>query len=141
MKTARSSGSEEARCIELRSKNKIIIVAAGVTFFESLAAQKELVKDGIEAIVVDCYSIKPVDEATLKELAKESKNFMTVEDHYPEGGLGDAVLNVFAGDNKVKIHKLAVYKKPRSGKPAELMAYEEIDAAAIIALVRKVNYE
>ena len=126
---------------ELRIKNKIIIVAAGVTFFEALAAQKELVKDGIEAIVVDCYSIKPVDEATLKELAKESKNFMTVEDHYPEGGLGDAVLNVFAGVNKVKIHKLAVYKKPRSGKPAELMAYEEIDAAAIIALVRKVNYE
>ncbi len=123
----------------MAEKSKLVIIAAGITLFEAFKAQEELSKEGIEAIVVDCYSIKPIDEKTLKELAKETSNFITVEDHWSEGGLGDAVLNVFADDSRVKIHKLAVYKKPRSGKASELMAYEEIDAEAIVKKAKELN--
>ena len=120
-------------------KRKVIIIAAGITLFEALKTQEELVKEGIEAIVVDCYSVKPIDEITLTTLARATLakgegtvRIITVEDHYFEGGLGDAVLNVFADNPRVKIKKLAVTKMPRSGKAAELMAYEEIDMTAIL---------
>lgn len=130
--------------------NKILIIAAGITLFEALKAQKELVKEEIETIVVDCYSIKPIDRETLKKLVLPSfargplaktvgiSNVITVEDHYFEGGLGDAVLNVFASNEKVKVYKMAVTKKPRSGKAEELLDFEGISAKAIIAKVKSV---
>ncbi|KKS47890.1 transketolase [Candidatus Gottesmanbacteria bacterium RIFCSPLOWO2_02_FULL_42_29] len=129
-----------------KSEIRILIIAAGVTLFEALKAQEELAKVGIGVTVVDCYSIKPIDAKTLSSLARPPKAFgangvgtaqvITVEDHWFEGGLGDAVLNVFASDPNVKITKLAVSKMPRSGKPAELLALEGIDAKAIIKAVQ-----
>ncbi len=136
-----------------RTKNKkIIIVAAGITLYESLKAQEELIEDGIEAIVVDCYSIKPIDSKTLKSLIQpfapsqgkptthnlQPTTVITVEDHWFDGGLGDAVLNVFSDDPKVKVYKLAVTKMPHSGKPAELLDYEGISAKAIVEKVKEV---
>ena len=127
-------------------KRKVIIIAAGITLFEALKTQEELVKEGIEAIVVDCYSVKPIDEITLTTLARATLakgegtvRIITVEDHYFEGGLGDAVLNVFADNPRVKIKKLAVTKMPRSGKAAELMAYEGIDAKTIILAAKQIS--
>ena len=127
-------------------KNKIIIIAAGITLYEALNAQEELSKEGIEAIVVDCYSIKPIAEKTLKDLVTHTFKgqtlkgmLITVEDHYFEGGLGDAVLNVFACDEKVKVYKMAVTKKPRSGKSDELLDFEEISAKAIVKKVKSLN--
>ena len=127
------------------NKNKILIIAAGITLYEALKAQEELVKEGIEAIVVDCYSVKPIDEKTLKELVAHTFKgvtfkgaMITVEDHYFEGGLGDAVLNVFAHDDKVEIYKMAVTKKPRSGTSAELLDFEGISANAIVQKVKSV---
>jgi len=117
-------------------KPSVIIVAAGITLFEALKAQQELAKDGIVATVVDCYSIKPLDGQTLEKLASLTPNFITVEDHWFEGGLGDAVLNVFARGPDVKISKLAVTQMPRSGKPAELLALEKIDSTSIVATVK-----
>jgi len=128
------------------SKSKVIIVAAGITLYEALVAQEELGKKGIEATVVDCYSIKPIDEKTLLNLTQQGPTqrpiVITVEDHWFEGGLGDAVLNVFAcpskpwqsgaDDPKVRVYKLAVSKMPRSGKPEELLRYEGIDAHSIV---------
>ena len=119
-------------------KSKVIIAAAGITFLEAMKAQEELIKEGIEAIVVDCYSIKPIDGETLRKLAEEANYFITVEDHYEAGGLGETVLNVFASDPVVKVHCMAVSKLPRSGKPAELMNFEEIDAASIIKKARSI---
>ncbi len=128
--------------------NKVIIIAAGITLFETLKAQEELVKEGIEVIVVDCYSIKPIDRMVLIKivstpfargpLAKTvgTTCVITVEDHYFEGGLGDAVLNVFANDNRVKVYKMAVTKKPRSGKAKELLDFEGILAKAIVKKVK-----
>ncbi|MBI4991090.1 transketolase, partial [Candidatus Gottesmanbacteria bacterium] len=136
-----------------RNDKKIVIIAAGVTLYEALKAQAELEKDGIEAIVVDCYSVKPIDEKTLKELAvnyssnevrsshREARtitNIITVEDHWSEGGLGDAVLNVFSENPEVKVYKLAVSKMPHSGKPQELLDFEEISAKAIVEKVKEV---
>ena len=113
------------------------IIAAGITLFEALKAYEQLQKEGIAIAIIDLYSIKPLDSETLLSVAqKAGKNIITVEDHYREGGLGEAV--VYALHNQdVQIKCLAVDKLPRSGKPEELLAYEGIDAAAIIKSVQK----
>lgn len=111
---------------------KVTVVAAGITLHEALKAQKE-----IPIRVIDAYSIKPIDVATLKKAAQETKAIIVVEDHYPEGGLGEAVKSALADEPKVPIIHLAVRKTPRSGKAAELLAYEEIDAASIIKKVKE----
>ncbi len=121
---------------EFAGKEDVTVVAAGITVHEALKAQKALAKEGIRIRVVDCYSIKPIDVETLKKAAAETKAIITVEDHSPVGGLGDAVLEVFADSPSVPVFKLAVTKIPRSGKPDELLEYEEISAQAI---VRKVH--
>lgn len=118
-----------------RRLSLVTVVATGVTVHEALKAQKELAKAGIEVRVIDCYSIKPIDVATLKKAAKETKAIIIVEDHHPEGGLGEAVKSALAG-NPVRIEHLAVYKTPRSGTPEELLAYEEIDANIITKTIR-----
>lgn len=117
-----------------QAKEKILIVAAGITLFEALKAQKELVGNKIETIVVDCYSVKPIDKNTLNNLVKNVKKIIIVEDHYPAGGLGEAVKSVLLPINK-PIYHLAVNKIPRSGKPEELLDYEEISAKNIIKKV------
>lgn len=111
------------------------VIAAGVTLHEALKAQKELASQGIDVRVIDCYSVKPIDAMTIRRAASETKKIIIVEDHYPEGGLGEAVFSALGGSTTPVVH-LAVRKTPRSGKAAELLAYEEIDAAAIIKTVK-----
>ncbi|MGB2952427.1 MAG: transketolase C-terminal domain-containing protein, partial [Gaiellaceae bacterium] len=119
----------------LREGDDVAIVGAGVTVHEALKAADELGQDGIEARVIDLYSIKPVDVETLRSL---SMPIVTVEDHFPEGGLGEAVLSAFAdSEERPRIVQLAVREMPRSGKPAELLHAAEIDAEAIAAAVRR----
>ncbi len=120
-------------------RGKAVIIAAGITLHEALKAQQMLAEEGIETVVVDCYSIKPIDERTIRKLAEETELVVTVEDHWFEGGLGDAVLNVFADNPKVKVFKLAVTKMPRSGKPSELLDYEGISAGAIMEKVKEIG--
>ena len=78
--------------------DQLTIVAAGVTVHETLAAAGELAANGIPVRVIDAYSVKPVDAATLRRAAAETGLMLTVEDHYAEGGLGDAVLDALAGN-------------------------------------------
>ncbi|MBI2598674.1 transketolase [Candidatus Curtissbacteria bacterium] len=126
-----------SKVVRSSNNDKLTIVACGVTLVEAIAAAEELAQSGVNVRVVDAYSIKPIDEATIKRAAKETGNLViTVEDHYPEGGLGDVVLNVFATDPRVNIHKLAVYKMPMSGKGDELLEYEGISKKAIISKVK-----
>ena len=127
----KSSRGEEVK------KIKAVIVAAGITLHEALKAQAALAKEGIEVIVVDCYSIKPIDKKTIRKLGEETGVVITVEDHWFDGGLGDAVLNVFTDNSNVKVHKLAVTKMPRSGKPDELLMFEKIDTKAIMTGVKQ----
>lgn len=116
-----------------RSKNDhLTIIGAGVTVFEALAAAHELAKKKINARVIDLYSIKPLDVKTLKAAARETGGLIVVEDHFPAGGIGEAVAVELAG-MKTPIVSLAVRKQPTSGTPEELRAYEGISAKAIVA--------
>ncbi len=113
------------------------VIAAGVTLHEALAAHETLAAEGLAIRVIDLYSVKPLDRDTLLAAARETGAVVTVEDHYPAGGLGEAVASALAEAGlAVRLRHLAVGKKPRSGKPAELLAYEEIDRDAIARAVR-----
>lgn len=128
-----------SKVIRQSAQDKLTIVACGVCVPEALKAADELEGDGVRVRVVDAYSIKPIDVKTLKTAAKEAGNIVvSVEDHYFDGGLGDAVLNVFAEDEKVKIYKLAVSYEPMSGKSAELLEFEGIDAKGIVSKVKSI---
>jgi transketolase len=119
----------------------VTVVSAGVTLFEALKAQTQLEAEGIGIRVIDAYSVKPIDQKTLEKAARETKSVIVVEDHYPEGGLGESVMAALASDSgnqHIKIYHLAVRKTPRSGSAAELLEYEEIDANSIIKTVHNV---
>ncbi len=116
--------------------DQITVVAAGITLHEALKAQQQLAQEQIGIRVIDCYSIKPIDAPALKKAAEETKAIIIVEDHYPEGGLGEAVESAILDNCRVPIIHLAVRKLPRSGTPQELLAFEEIDADAIIKAVK-----
>jgi transketolase len=120
----------------LREGTKATIVSAGVTLFEALKAADQLKAEGINVTVIDAYSVKPLAKDVILAAAKKTGHtVITVEDHYPEGGLGDAVAGELSSEG-VKVHKLAVNGLPRSGHAAELMAAFGIDAAAIVKKVK-----
>ena len=124
----------------LRSSDddEVTLVGAGVTLHEALKAADALAEDGVSARVIDLYSVKPVDEDALAAAASETGAIVTVEDHWPEGGLGDAVLSALAAaDAQAGVRKLAVRKMVGSGAPAELLSEAGIDAEAIAAAARE----
>jgi len=120
----------------LRTGDKVTIVSAGVTLFEALKAADALKAEGVNVTVIDAYSIKPLGKKEILAEAKKTNNtVITVEDHYSEGGLGDAVAGELSSEG-IKVHKLAVVGIPRSGHASELMAAFGIDAAAIVKKVK-----
>ncbi|MCS7265300.1 MAG: transketolase [Armatimonadetes bacterium] len=126
-------------CKILRSSpnDVVTVVAAGITVFEALKAYEILTNEGIKIRVIDLYSVKPIDEATLIRCALETnRTIITVEDHYPEGGIGDAVAGAVSKEG-IKVHKLAVNDIPRSGKPEELMDMFGISAKHIVERVKR----
>ncbi len=126
-------------CKILRSspEDAVTVVAAGITVHEALKAYEVLANEGIKIRVIDLYSVKPLDEATLVRCALETnRTIITVEDHYPEGGIGDAVAGAVSKEG-IKVYKLAVNDIPRSGKPEELMDMFGISANAIVRTVRR----
>ena len=128
-------------CKVLRSSDndKVTVVSAGVAIHEALKAYEILKKEGINIRVIDAYSVKPIDEETLKKSASETNNtIICVEDHYYDGGLGDAVLNAVAKYG-VLVHKMAIKDIPRSGKPEELMELYGISAGCIVKKVLEVK--
>src|SRR5947199_1488896 len=134
-----------SRVIHQSDKDEVTIVAAGITVHEALQAYEQLKNQRIMVRVIDAYSVKPIDEETLMQAAAEAGNkIVVVEDHWPEGGLGDAVLDAFTMRNGPipEVVKLAVQSMPGSGTPAELMEEAGINAYHIVqavrALVRKV---
>jgi transketolase len=119
----------------VREGDDVTLVGCGITVHEALDAADALAADGIEARVIDCYSIKPIDAETLAAAAAETGHIVVAEDHWPEGGLGEAVLAALAGTEFAFTH-LAVRQMPRSGKPDELLAAYGIDAGAIAAAAK-----
>ena len=125
-----------SKILRKNEKDAATVIAAGVTLHEALKAYDELKKEGIFIRVIDLYCIKPIDGKTLQQAAKETSCIITVEDHYPEGGIGEAVRSGL-GTVSGPLFSLAVRKKPKSGKPQELLAFEEISKDAIIKKVKE----
>jgi transketolase len=126
----------------VRDGDDVAIVACGVCVDQAVAAAEKLAGDGIEARVIDAYSIKPIDAGTLRAAARECGAIVTVEDHWPEGGLGDAVLEALAeADDRPPVHKLAVREMPTSGSPDELLHWSGIDADGIAGAARTLARE
>lgn len=123
-----------SKVLRSSSKDKATVVGAGITLHEALKAYEELKKKGILVRVIDLYSVKPVDVATLRAAAEATGLVITVEDHYAEGGIADAVRTALA-KHPVPVHSLAVRAMPRSGKPDELLDYEGISWKAIMEAV------
>jgi transketolase len=127
-----------SRVVRSSDDDDVTIVGAGITLHEALEAADALAGEGITARVIDAYSVKPIDAATLLAAAEATGRIVTVEDHWPEGGLGDAVLAVFAdADERPRVLKLAVSGMPTSGTPDELLSAAGIDADHIASAARR----
>jgi transketolase len=111
------------------------VVAAGITVTAALEAQAILAKEGIHIAVVDAYSIKPIDGEGLRSVAEKSTFLLAAEDHYPEGGLGEAVAAEVQG--KAPVYIQGVTKKPHSGASAELLNEQGLDAKSLAARVKE----
>ena len=128
-----------SKVLRRSGNDRVAIVAAGITVHEALAAHAELAKQDIAARVIDAYSVKPIDVETLRAAALEAPGgIVVVEDHWPEGGLGSAVLEALADGPAPppRVRLLGVSKLPGSGTPAELMDDCGISARHIVEAAR-----
>lgn len=127
------------KILKYSDDDSVCIVAAGITLHEALKAYDILAQEKIFVTVIDCYSIKPLDTNTIRTIALHAKGkLITVEDHYREGGLGEALCYELRND-AIHIEVLAVTKLPHSGRPEELLNYEGINAQMIVEVVRKLH--
>jgi len=127
-----------SRVLRSSDNDDVTIVGAGVTVQEALKAAEALAEDGIDVRVIDAYSIKPIDGDAVRAAARECGAIVTVEDHWPEGGLGEAVLAALASaEAQAHVVRLAVTEMPRSGKPEQLLSVAGIDAQGIAATARR----
>ena len=130
-----------SKVVRQSENDQLTVVGAGITLHEALKAYDQLKEDNILIRVIDAYSVKPIDEETLFAAAEEANNkFITVEDHWPEGGIGEAVLSAFSQrDGKLpQVTKLAVQSMPTSGTPAELLEEAGISAHHIVEAVKAI---
>ncbi len=127
-----------SKVVRSSTQDVVTLIGAGVTLFEALEAHERLAKEGIITRVIDLYSVKPIDEETIRQAAKETKALVVVEDHWWEGGIGDAVLNVLAAQPTAPVIKIAVTGLPGSGQPKELVEWAGISAAAIVRRVKEI---
>ena len=128
-----------SKVIRSSDDDEVAIVAAGITLHEALKAADTLAEEGVGTRVIDLYSLKPVDAETLRTAAEATGGrIVTVEDHWPEGGIGETVLSALADyEDGLRVEILAVREMPTSGKPAELLAAAGIDADAIVEAARR----
>jgi transketolase len=128
-----------SRVLRSSDEDDVALIGAGITVHEALKAAETLADEGISARVIDAYSIKPLDvDTVLAAVDATGGRLVTIEDHWPEGGLGDAVLEAVADtDEPPRVVKLAVREMPRSGTPEECMAAAGIDAEHIAIAARQ----
>jgi transketolase len=124
-----------SKVLKRSDTDRLTVVCAGITVHEALRAWAALEADGILVRVIDAYSVKPLDTDAILDAVRETGTLVVVEDHYYDGGLGDAVLN--AVGNRAPVHKLAVRGVPRSGTPEELIDAFGIGARTIGEKVRE----
>ncbi|XP_029477662.1 transketolase-like [Oncorhynchus nerka] len=128
----------QAKVVYKTNDDHVTVIGAGVTLHEALAAAEMLKKERINIRVIDPFTIKPLDSKTIIEHAKATRGrIVTVEDHYYEGGLGEAVCSAVVNETGFNVHRMAVAHVPRSGKPTELLKIFGIDRDTIAQAVRK----
>jgi len=131
-----------AKVVKQSAKDQVLLIGAGVTLYEALEAADTLAAEGINARVLDPFTIKPIDAATIITNAKAcGGRIVTVEDHYPEGGVGEAVVSAVAGERDIIVKKLAVTAVPRSGPPKQLLDMFGISAKNIVAAVKEIIHK
>ncbi|HUR48635.1 MAG TPA: transketolase [Acidimicrobiales bacterium] len=132
-----------SRVLRSGADDTITVFAGGITVPEALSAAEQLAGEGVDLRVVDLYSVKPVDVTTVRDSVAATNGLaITVEDHWPEGGLGDAVLDALADSGLFhRVVKLAVRDLPGSGAPGELLGQAGIDAAGIADAARRLAKE
>ncbi|MGI8829406.1 MAG: transketolase [Candidatus Limnocylindria bacterium] len=129
-----------SRVVRQTDDDVVTLIGAGITLHESIKAADQLADEGINARIIDLYSVKPIDAETVRAAARDTGAIITVEDHWPEGGIGDAVLDALAEEQPHPVVvKLAVRGMPGSGTPAELLAAAGIDADHIAAAARELT--
>ncbi len=129
----------EAKVLRQGAGDRVTIVAAGVTLYEALKAADSLKAEGIGVTVIDAYCIKPLPRQAILDAARQTNHtVLTVEDHYREGGIGDAVAGELSCEG-IRVYKMAVTELPHSGKPEELVARYGIDAASIAKKVKSLG--
>ncbi|KAK0162921.1 hypothetical protein PV327_006650 [Microctonus hyperodae] len=129
----------KAKVVKSSPKDQVLIIGAGITLHEAVKAAEELVAVGINVRVIDPFTIKPIDAAAIIENAQAcGGRIITVEDHYPEGGLGEAVASAVALERNIIVKKLAVSEVPRSGPPDVLVDAFGLSARNIIAAVEEI---
>ncbi|XP_043603774.1 transketolase-like protein 2 isoform X2 [Bombus pyrosoma] len=129
----------KGKVVKSSPKDQVLVVGAGVTLYEALKAADELSKVGVNVRVIDPFTIKPLDAQLIVKNAKEvGGRIVTVEDHYAEGGLGEAVLSAVALEKNVVVKKLAVTEVPRSGPPNVLLDKYGINANKIVVAVQEI---
>jgi transketolase len=125
-----------AKILRQRDDDQVTLVASGITVFEAIKAAEELEQEGVHVTVIDAYCIKPLPrEILIQAMRKTGNRIITVEDHYAEGGLGDAVAGELSIEG-ARVIKLAVRELPHSGTKDELLAKYKIDHLAISETVR-----
>jgi transketolase len=126
-----------SRTLRSSRDDRVTLLAAGVTVHEALAAADLLATTGLHARVIDLYSVKPLDAATVAAAAHETGNVIVAEDHWAQGGLGDAVLAALAdADVGARVRRLAVNAMPTSGRPQELLWRSGIDRTWVATAAR-----
>lgn len=129
----------KAKVIKSSTNDQVLVIGAGVTLHEAVKAADELAKVGINIRVIDPFTIKPIDAQTIIKNAKEvGGSIVTVEDHYSQGGLGEAVQSAVALERNIIVKKLAVPNIPRSGPPTVLLENYGISARNIVAAVQEI---
>lgn len=129
----------KASVLKQSEDDKVLVIGAGITLYEALSAYDQL-QSSIKIRVMDPFTVKPIDkEAIVKNALECGGRIITVEDHYPEGGLGEAVLSAVADQRGIIVMKLAVPKIPRSGPPAVLIENYGISAKHIVQAVQDIS--
>ncbi|XP_016138636.1 transketolase-like [Sinocyclocheilus grahami] len=127
----------KAKVVRQSDKDQVTVIGAGVTLHEALAAHDQLAKEGMNIRIIDPFTIKPLDASTIVASARATGGrVITVEDHYKEGGLGEAVLSAVGEEPGIVVHRLAVSHVPQSGKPQELLDMFGISAKSIVTAVK-----
>ncbi len=126
-----------SKTLRRSDSDRATLVGAGITLIEALKAADALQEEGVSVRVIDAYSVKPIDALALRSALTDTGLVFTIEDHWPEGGLGDAVLDALAGvPLSGRVVKIAVHEMAGSGTPEELRDWAGISASRIAEAVR-----